>query len=135
MEDLIQNVDILFDERPPPSSPVPSPDMTETTSTITFGSFFSPEFPHPTEVEAGSTTRHHPGGCTRSTHTCRGVVATSAGTASTTRIANYPAKPKSIRECDIQYHRSFLLYKFAIQSRGISQLPRCEFAIYFLPDS
>jgi hypothetical protein len=60
MEDLIQNVDILFDERPPPSSPVPSPDMTETTSTIAFGSFFSPEFPHPTEVEAGSTTRHHP---------------------------------------------------------------------------
>jgi hypothetical protein len=62
MEDLIQNVDILFDDKyHPPSPPVPSPDMTETMSTLTYGSFFSPGFPHPTEVQAmGTTTRHRP---------------------------------------------------------------------------
>jgi hypothetical protein len=63
MEDLIRNADILFDEHPPPSPPVPSlaPDAAET-PTSTYASLFSPEFPHPTEVQAmGSTTQHRPG--------------------------------------------------------------------------
>ncbi len=62
MEDLIQNAHTLFDERPPPSPPVPSLDVAGTTSTYTYGSLLSPELPRPAEVGAmGSTTRHHPG--------------------------------------------------------------------------
>ncbi len=63
MEDLIQNADTLFDERPSSSPPVPLPDVAETTSTYyTYGSLFlSPELPQPGEVQAmGSTTRHNP---------------------------------------------------------------------------
>ncbi len=62
MEDLIQNAHTLFDERPPPSPPVPSLDVAGTTSTYTYSSLLSPELPQPAEVEAmGSTTRHRPG--------------------------------------------------------------------------
>ncbi len=62
MEDLIQNAHTLFDERPSPTPPVPSPDGAEITSTYTYGSFLSPELPQPAEIEAmGSTTRHRPG--------------------------------------------------------------------------
>ncbi len=61
MEDLIQNAYTLFDERF--SSPVPSPNMAESTSTLTYGSLFmSPELRRPTEVQAvGSTTQQGPG--------------------------------------------------------------------------
>ena len=49
MEDLIQNVDTLFDERPSQSPPVPSLKVPETTSAYTYGSLFlSPELPQPT---------------------------------------------------------------------------------------
>ncbi|KAH9024572.1 hypothetical protein EDB85DRAFT_1870089, partial [Lactarius pseudohatsudake] len=41
LEDLIQNVHTLFDERPSPPPPVPSPHMAETTSTYTYGSFLT----------------------------------------------------------------------------------------------
>jgi hypothetical protein len=61
MEDLIQNAHTLFDER---ASPSPSPNVAETASrsTLTYGSFLSPELPQPAEVQAvGSTTRHRPG--------------------------------------------------------------------------
>jgi len=65
MEDLIQNAHTLFDERPSPSAPVPSPSVADTTSmfTGTYGSLFlSPELPQPAEVEPmGSTTQHGPG--------------------------------------------------------------------------
>ncbi len=61
-EDLIQNAHTLFDEPPPPSSPVPSPHVGETTSTLTYGSSLSPEFSRFAEAQAvGSTTRHRPG--------------------------------------------------------------------------
>ncbi|KAH8989390.1 Rho GTPase activation protein [Lactarius hatsudake] len=61
LEDLIQNVHTLFDERPPPPPHFPSPHMAETTSTYTYGSFLSPELPPLAEVQAmGSTTRHRP---------------------------------------------------------------------------
>lgn len=59
MEDLIQNAQVLFDERPVPSSPVHSPHMTETTSTLSFGPFMSAEFSRPQVV--GSTTQHRSG--------------------------------------------------------------------------
>jgi len=53
MEDLIQNVHTLFDERSSRFPPVPSSNVAETTSAYTYGSLFlSPEFPH-------TTTRHH----------------------------------------------------------------------------
>ncbi len=63
MEDLIQNAHTLFDERPSPTPPVPSPHVAGTTSTFTYGSLFlSPEFPQPAEIEAtDSITRHGPG--------------------------------------------------------------------------
>ncbi|KAH8989386.1 hypothetical protein EDB86DRAFT_3081124 [Lactarius hatsudake] len=55
LEDLIQNANTLFDERPSP------PDAAETTSTQTYGSLFlSPELPQPAEVLA-SPTRHRRG--------------------------------------------------------------------------
>ncbi|KAH9007770.1 hypothetical protein EDB83DRAFT_696231 [Lactarius deliciosus] len=61
MEDLIQNAYTLFNERPFPSQPVPSPDAAEPTSTFTYGSLFlTPELPQ-AEVQAmGSATRHRP---------------------------------------------------------------------------
>lgn len=62
LEDLIQNANTLFDDRPFPSPPFPTPDATETISTHSFDSFISPELPQPAEVQAmGSTTRHRPG--------------------------------------------------------------------------
>ncbi|KAI9453197.1 hypothetical protein BJY52DRAFT_1189751 [Lactarius psammicola] len=62
MEDLIRNADTLFDERPSQSPPVSSHRVAETTSTLTYGSFLSPELPQPDEVQAmGPTTRHRPG--------------------------------------------------------------------------
>ncbi|KAI9456984.1 hypothetical protein BJY52DRAFT_526951 [Lactarius psammicola] len=63
MEDLIQNAHTLFDERPFPSPPVPSPHVVGETSTFTYGSLFlSPELPQRSEVQAmDSTTRHLPG--------------------------------------------------------------------------
>jgi hypothetical protein len=63
MEDLIQNVHTLFDEQSSQSPPVPSPDMADTTSTLTYGSLFSsPEFQQPAEVPVmGSTTQNRPG--------------------------------------------------------------------------
>ncbi len=63
MEDLIQHVDTLFDERPSPSPPVPPAHVAETMSMFTSGSLFlSPEFPQPAEVQAmGSTSKHRPG--------------------------------------------------------------------------
>ncbi|KAN0140317.1 Rho GTPase activation protein [Lactarius tabidus] len=44
-EDLIQNAHALFDERHSQSPPVPPYDVAKTTSTNTFGSSLSPEFP------------------------------------------------------------------------------------------
>jgi len=63
MQDLIQNAHTLFEERPSPSPPVPSPHVAETTSIFTYGSLFlSPELSQPAEVELiGSTTQHGPG--------------------------------------------------------------------------
>ncbi|KAH9008445.1 hypothetical protein EDB83DRAFT_530461 [Lactarius deliciosus] len=62
LEDLIQNAHTLFDERPSPSPPVPSPDVTETASTLISSSLFlSPELPRSSVVQADeSTTRHCP---------------------------------------------------------------------------
>ncbi|KAI9453219.1 hypothetical protein BJY52DRAFT_1189777 [Lactarius psammicola] len=62
MEDLIRNARTLFDERSSPSSPVPSSDVAETTSTFTSSSLLlTPELPRPAEAQAmGSTTRHRP---------------------------------------------------------------------------
>src|SRR6266702_3652516 len=61
-EDLIQNAHTLFDGPPPPSSPVPSPHVGETTSTLTYGSPLSPEFSRLAEAQAvSSTTRHRSG--------------------------------------------------------------------------
>ncbi|KAH9016488.1 hypothetical protein EDB85DRAFT_752611 [Lactarius pseudohatsudake] len=59
LEDLIQNAHTLFDERPSPS---PSPDLTETASTLISSSLFlSPELPRSSVVQADdSTTRHRP---------------------------------------------------------------------------
>jgi len=59
MEDLIQNVHTLFEERPPPSPTVPSPNVHTTMSTCTYSSsFLSPDSPQPAEVQAlDSTTR------------------------------------------------------------------------------
>ncbi|KAI9456978.1 hypothetical protein BJY52DRAFT_1187583 [Lactarius psammicola] len=73
MEDLIQHAHTLFDERPPPSPPVPLPNVVDTTSTYTYGSLFlSPEFPQPADVQTiGPTTHHRPwhvGGIPISTH-------------------------------------------------------------------
>ena len=63
MEDLIQNAQTLFDERPYQPPPVPSFDAAETTSADTDGSFFlSPKFPQAAEIQAtGSASRHRPG--------------------------------------------------------------------------
>ena len=62
MEDLIQNAHTLFDERPSQPPPVPSFDAAERTSTDTDGSFLSPEFLQPSEIQAtGSTSLHRPG--------------------------------------------------------------------------
>jgi len=63
LEDLIRNAHALFEERPSPSAPFPSPHVAETRSTFTHGSLYlSPELPQPAEVQViGSTTRHHPG--------------------------------------------------------------------------
>ncbi|KAH9049274.1 hypothetical protein EDB83DRAFT_1409823 [Lactarius deliciosus] len=61
LDDLIQNVHTLFDDRPPPPPHYPSPHMAETTSTYTYGSFLTPESPPLAEVQPmGSTTRHRP---------------------------------------------------------------------------
>ena len=64
MEDLIQNAHNLFDEHPLPSESVPSPNVAETTSTVTYDwLLLSPELSQQPEVEdIGSTTRHAPGG-------------------------------------------------------------------------
>ncbi|KAF8269710.1 hypothetical protein EI94DRAFT_1724495 [Lactarius quietus] len=57
MEDLIQNVHTLFDEHPSQSSPVPSPDVVDTTPARTDGSLFlSPKLPQSVEVPAMSST-------------------------------------------------------------------------------
>ncbi|KAI9439453.1 Rho GTPase activation protein [Lactarius psammicola] len=62
MEDLIRHARTLFDERPSPSPTVPPPHVTEATSTLTSGSFLSPELSQPPEGQAiSSTTRYHPG--------------------------------------------------------------------------
>ncbi|KAH8986340.1 hypothetical protein EDB92DRAFT_2022602 [Lactarius akahatsu] len=62
MEDLIRNAHNLFDERPSPSPPVPSPDLAETSSIHTCGSFLNPDLLRLPEVQAmGPTIRHHPG--------------------------------------------------------------------------
>ncbi|KAH9007772.1 Rho GTPase activation protein [Lactarius deliciosus] len=63
VKDLIRNAHNLSDEHPPPSPPVPSSDLAETSSIHTYGSLFlSPELPRPPEVQAmGPTTRRHPG--------------------------------------------------------------------------
>ncbi|KAI9431838.1 Rho GTPase activation protein [Lactarius psammicola] len=62
LEDLIQNANTLFYERPSPLPPVHPPHMAETGSTFTPDSFLSPDLPQPAEVQAmGSTTRHRPG--------------------------------------------------------------------------
>ncbi|KAF8269717.1 hypothetical protein EI94DRAFT_906828 [Lactarius quietus] len=59
MEDLIQNAPILFDERPLQS---PSPDMADTVSTLSYGSFMSSEPSRSAEVQAVvSTTGRRPG--------------------------------------------------------------------------
>ncbi|KAH9030232.1 hypothetical protein EDB83DRAFT_2554982 [Lactarius deliciosus] len=63
LEDLIRNAHTLFDERPS-TSPISSPYVKKTTSTLTmtYGSYLTPELPQPAEVQApGSTTRHLPG--------------------------------------------------------------------------
>ena len=61
MEDLIRNAHVLFDERPPPSPPVPS-HMAETTSYLAFGSFLSAESSSSAGAQAvGSTSRHQLG--------------------------------------------------------------------------
>jgi hypothetical protein len=54
MEDLIQNVHTLFEERPPPSSTVPSPHVPdwETMSPDTHGSLFLSSDLPPQEVSA-----------------------------------------------------------------------------------
>jgi hypothetical protein len=58
MEDLIQNAQGLFDERPAPSEPVPSPHMEETMSTLSFGPFMSAHFSRSAKAQAvGSATR------------------------------------------------------------------------------
>jgi hypothetical protein len=61
--DLIQNVHALFDERPSHSPPVPSSNVAETTSTLTFSSLsLSPQLPESAQVQArGYTSRHRPG--------------------------------------------------------------------------
>ena len=62
MEDLIQNAHALFYESPSLSPHFPSFDVAEAASTLTYGSFLSPELSQSAEVQAmGSTTRHHPG--------------------------------------------------------------------------
>ncbi|KAI9456974.1 Rho GTPase activation protein, partial [Lactarius psammicola] len=62
MEDLIRHARTLFDERPSPSPTVPPPHVTEATSTLTSGSFLSPELSQSPEGQAMSpTTRYHPG--------------------------------------------------------------------------
>lgn len=62
MEDLIQNAQILFEERPLPSSPVPSAYMAETTATPSFGPFMSAEPPRSAEAQtAASTTQDFSG--------------------------------------------------------------------------
>ena len=59
MEDLIRNVQTLFDERPSQPSPVTS-NVAEATSTHTYG--LSPGFPQSSETQStGSTSRHRPG--------------------------------------------------------------------------
>ena len=61
MEDLIQNAHTLFDEGPSLPPPVPSPHVTEITSTYTYGSLLSSELPHSAEVQAmNSTSGHRP---------------------------------------------------------------------------
>ena len=73
MEDLIQNVHTLFEERPPPSSTVSSlQDVPETMSPDTHGSLLlSPDYPHhagipavaystPQEVSAPTTPSGRP---------------------------------------------------------------------------
>jgi hypothetical protein len=62
MEDLIQNAQILFDEHPPPSSPVPSPHIEQTTPTLSFGPLMSAELSRSAEAQAvGSTTQDRSG--------------------------------------------------------------------------
>ncbi|KAF8265573.1 hypothetical protein EI94DRAFT_1804224 [Lactarius quietus] len=63
MNDLIQNVQTLFDKRPSPSPPVPSPIIGETTFTHTYGSLFlTPDLPQLAVLETmGSATRQRPG--------------------------------------------------------------------------
>ena len=57
MEDLIQNAHILFDEGPSLSTPVPSAQVTETSSTVTYGSLFSnSKLPQSAEVQAMDST-------------------------------------------------------------------------------
>jgi hypothetical protein len=50
LEDLIQNVHILFDDQPSTSPPVPSP-AAETTSTFPSGSFLGAELSQLSEVD------------------------------------------------------------------------------------
>jgi hypothetical protein len=59
MEDLIQNVNALFDENPSQLPSIPSSSVVETTSIHTYGSLFlSPELPQSAEVQAmGSTSQ------------------------------------------------------------------------------
>ncbi|KAF8257420.1 hypothetical protein EI94DRAFT_1817911 [Lactarius quietus] len=58
LEDLIQNVHTLFDERPSTSPPVPPPHAAETTSLVSSGSFLSSELPQSPKADA---IQHRPG--------------------------------------------------------------------------
>jgi hypothetical protein len=63
-EDLIQNAYDLFDEHPSQPTPIPTSNVAETASrsTLTYGSFLSPEFPESAEVQAtGSSSPRRPG--------------------------------------------------------------------------
>lgn len=59
LKDLIQNVHTLFDERRPLTPPVPSLDVSETTSAPSLDSFLSPEPAGSADVQAISTPGQH----------------------------------------------------------------------------
>jgi hypothetical protein len=96
MEDLINNVDTLFDDSPSQAQPPPVslPDVAESTPTHTYGSLFlSPELPRGNEFpNIGSNIQRLVDGIPSSTHSSSASLPSDAAIDSDSRLTPSPTR-------------------------------------------